>query len=127
MLVVDDPAHGVIGFLNGGAELTGDPVYTAEVFQLYLSPDQQRRGLGRRLLATASRRLARDGHRALLIWVFTANAAGRRFYEALGGEEVREREIDFFGVPMAETGYGWHDIRQLPGASEDESDTIKTE
>jgi ribosomal protein S18 acetylase RimI-like enzyme len=115
VLVADDPRHGVVGFLRGGPEGSGDPAFTGEVFQLYLLPTRQRRGLGRRLLAEGARRLAQRGHRSLLIWVFTANEAGRRFYEALGGALVREREFEIFGVRLPEVGYGWRDTRRLLG------------
>ena len=114
-LVADDPALGVVGFLGGGPESTDEPTATGEIMQLYVLPAQQRHGLGRRLLGAGAQQLAQRGYHALVIWVFTANEAARRFYEALGGEYLREREIEIFGARMPETGYGWRDTRVLLG------------
>lgn len=114
-LVADTPRDGVVGFLVGCPEASGDADYTGEILLLYLLPGHQRQGLGRRLLGEGARRLAERGHPSLLIWVFAANAAGRRFYEAVGGAPVREREVEMRGVRVAEVGYGWPDIRALLG------------
>ena len=125
-LVADDPRQGVVGFLLAGPERTGDADYTGEVLLLYLLPTHQRRGLGRRLLAEGARRLVQRGHQSLLIWVFAANAAGRRFYEALGGVPARERENQILGVRLAEVGYGWRDAQALLGGDTTPGDSPTT-
>lgn len=51
--------------------------------QLYVSPDQQGRGIGARLLC-----LAKTANVGLSLWTFQANAGARRFYEARGFEVV---------------------------------------
>ena len=125
-LVVEAPGYGVVGYLGGGPERTGDPAFTGEVLQLYVLPTWQARGLGRRLLGMGARRLEQRGHHSLLIWVYTANEAGRRFYEALGGAYLREREVEIFGARMQETAYGWPDLGVLLGGSGEGDDRAAT-
>jgi len=97
----------IVGFASGGPEATGDPLYTGELYAIYLLAEHQGRGLGRALLALVRGRLRALGHGSMLIWVAEANAPARRFYEAMGGVLVRERTVDFFGVPVDEVAYGW--------------------
>lgn len=97
----------VVGFAHGGAESTGEPHLTGELYAIYLLAEHQRRGLGRALFSLVRGRLRALGHQGMLIWVATANDPARRFYEAMGGVAVRERTVELFGVPVAETAYGW--------------------
>jgi len=68
------------------------------VDQLYVAPDEQRRGIGDAMLAHA-KHLRPAG---LLLWAFQRNAPARRFYEARGfiaiqftdGATNMEREAD---------------------------------
>jgi GNAT superfamily N-acetyltransferase len=99
----------VVGYAHGGPEATGDPMYTSELYAIYLLAEHQGRGLGRALLALVRGRLRALGHRSMLIWVAADNAPARRFYEATGGVLLRERTVEFFGVSLAEVAYGWSD------------------
>ena len=47
-----------------------------------------------------------------LVWVLTANPH-RGFYERLGGEAVRARDIEWVGASIPQTGYGWLDLSEL--------------
>jgi len=60
------------------------PRHTAEVYALYLDPSVWRRGIGRQLWQSAAGELAGRRFERLIVWVFEANAAARRFYEAMG-------------------------------------------
>jgi len=53
--------------------------------------------------------LGRQGIKSLLLWVLTDNPA-RRFHERLGGQYVREKEIDIGQQPLLEVAYGWPDL-----------------
>ena len=97
---------GVAGFASGGPERSGDAVYTGELYAVYLLAEAQGRGAGRQLVAAVARDLATAGHRAMLVWVLAANPS-RRFYEALGGPELRSRREDIGDLAMDEVAYGW--------------------
>ena len=100
----------LVGFGSCGAA-RGDPGFSSEVFTLYVAPDWQNQGIGRRLLLAMFAQLAADGHRSAVIWVLRDNPA-RFFYQRLGGREVRRKLLPFNGGTVPASGYGWPD---LPG------------
>ncbi|MFE1902096.1 GNAT family N-acetyltransferase [Streptomyces gardneri] len=61
-----------------------DPTTTAELAALYALPEVWGTGVGRSLLAASTEVLVTAGFRTAVLWVFTGNARGRRFYEAAG-------------------------------------------
>ena len=57
---------------------------TAEVAALYVAPALWRRGVGTALVRAVLQKLRDGGCSEAMLWVFEANAAGRRFYSDLG-------------------------------------------
>ena len=110
--VAEDHAGNIVGFASGGPERSGDPVYRGEVYALYLLARWQGQGIGRQLIATLVRQLMQRGFTSLLIWVLADNPS-RRFYEALGGQLVRDRLEMTGGVELKDVAYGWLDARPL--------------
>ena len=100
----------IVGFGSCGT-CRGEPGFTSEVVTLYVAPDWQNQGIGRRLLLAMFHRLAAQGHSSVVIWVLQENPA-RFFYQRLGGKEVRRKLLPFNGTQVAASGYGWRD---LPG------------
>ena len=78
-----------------------------EIYELYLRPEYQGCGLGRRLFAEARRTLARHGLPRLTVWALSDNEIACRFYRAMGGTEAGRAEDRFCGVPLAKTGFAW--------------------
>ena len=78
-----------------------------EIYELYLRPEYQGCGLGRRLFAEARRTLARHGLPRLTVWALSDNELACRFYRAMGGAEAARAEDRFCGVPLAKTGFAW--------------------
>lgn len=101
----------VVGYANFGASRRNYPPQTelswGEIYELYLLPEFQGVGLGKRLFSTVRHHLQDMGHGALIVWALEANDLGKEFYEAMGGEPfVRSHEI--FGGSQAPTiGYRW--------------------
>lgn len=106
---VAEDAGSVVGFGAGGPERTQDPLYKAEILAIYLLESHQRRGIGRQLAETLVDRFRQEGFSAMLVWVLAANPA-RKFYEALGGVEIRARKDRVRGVMLDEVAYGWSDL-----------------
>jgi ribosomal protein S18 acetylase RimI-like enzyme len=102
----------VVGFASGGPERGGDADFDGELYAVYLLPEHQRRGAGRRLVLAVAERLARLGFRSLMLWVLADNPACR-FYEALGGARIRATEIEGDGRALTKVAYGWADIEAL--------------
>jgi L-amino acid N-acyltransferase YncA len=113
--VAEEEGGQVVGFVAGGQERGGDPVYRGEIYALYLLQNFQRRGLGRRLNSAAARKLLETGYESMLVWVLAENPA-RGFYQALGGELVSEKPIEVGDAKLIEAAYGWKDLRLLLSA-----------
>lgn len=86
---------------------------TAEVCALYVRTDSQRQGVGSRLLAAIATHLQSRGVRVLHIGTLKTNAPARRFYEALGGQFLEERDIEDGGHLLREVVYRWPDLESL--------------
>ena len=110
--VAEDAGGEIVGFASGGPQRNGDPVYTGELYTVYLLATHQGRGLGRALTRAVAERLAEAGMQAMLVWVLAANPACR-FYEALGGHRLRTQPIRIGSTELEEVAYGWPDVRVL--------------
>jgi ribosomal protein S18 acetylase RimI-like enzyme len=109
VIVVEDSDSGVIGFGNCGVQRDPSLPYAGEVFTLYVTPDSQNRGVGRRLIGALFERMQQTGKNSALIWVIRANPS-RFFYERLGGKNVLTRRIRVGGEPVDAIAYGWPDL-----------------
>ena len=102
--VLDGRIEGYV--LSGPARDHDLPDLAGEVYAIYVDPPAQRRGLGRVLLDAGEGELRGAGFEPLVLWVLTANAQGRGFYQACGWRPDGEtRQIDFDGTPVAELRY----------------------
>jgi GNAT superfamily N-acetyltransferase len=104
--VWEDEEAGVVGFGHCGRQRMSWLPYAGEITMLYVLPDAQGRGIGRRLLSTMLTDLDRQGMRSALVWVLAANPA-RFFYARMGGRLVLRRMIEVDGTPVELAGYGW--------------------
>jgi ribosomal protein S18 acetylase RimI-like enzyme len=100
----------ILGFGSCGPN-RGDRRFAGEVFTLYVAPDWQNQGIGRRLLIALFRRLVAGGRSSAIVWVLRDNPS-RFFYERLGGRQVTYKTLAFAGSAVEAVAYGWGD---LPG------------
>ena len=107
IFVAEDETGAVVGLVMGGPARQELLPNCGEVYVLYVREGYQRAGLGRRLVRAVVSHLQRCGLANLVIGCLAANAPARRFYEALGGRVVAEREFDQDGVLLPEVVYGW--------------------
>ncbi|MFZ3235791.1 MAG: GNAT family N-acetyltransferase [Stellaceae bacterium] len=106
--VAIDEAGEVQGFGSCGPSRS-ERHFPGEVFTLYVAPDRQNQGVGRRLLIALFRRLAASGLDAAIVWVLRDNPA-RFFYERLGGRLVSHKPIPVGGGRVEALAYGWPDL-----------------
>lgn len=111
VFVACDEAGEVIGLAMGTPAEGFDR--TGEVCVLYVRPEWQRRGVGRRLVQSVAQWLRERGFIALHIATLPANAPARKFYEAIGGVVIGQRELDEYGYKVVNVVYSWPDIRVL--------------
>jgi ribosomal protein S18 acetylase RimI-like enzyme len=103
-------AGAVLGFGSCGPN-RGDRFFKGEVFTLYVAPDWQNLGIGRRLLIGLFRRLVAADRPSAIVWVLRDNPS-RFFYERLGAHQVSRKRLAVGGSIIEAVAYGWHD---LPG------------
>jgi ribosomal protein S18 acetylase RimI-like enzyme len=108
-VAVNEDGH-ILGFGSCG-RCRGEPEFAGEVFTLYVAPDWQNQGIGRRLLLALFARLVDQGCGSAIIWVLRDNP-GRFFYQRLGGREVQRKLFAVGGKKVEASGYAWRD---LPG------------
>ena len=111
-LVAETEAGEVIGVLIAGPEDGSSDPCASEIYVLYVLPVWHGKGVGRALVQAAARRLLKNGMASLLIWVLAENPS-RRFYEALGGMQVRKRDMEINGYLLPEVAYIWNDMQVL--------------
>ena len=78
-----------------------------EIYELYLQPEFQGCGLGRRLFDAARGQLRRHRLDGLLVWALAENASACRFYAAMGGGEAARACDRFCGRPLPKVGFAW--------------------
>jgi ribosomal protein S18 acetylase RimI-like enzyme len=119
VFVADDRDMGVVGFGSCGPVrdppeglpegLDGREIKVGEVYTLYVEPDFQNLGLGRKLLDALFRQLKADRYDTAVLWMLAQNPT-RFFYEGLGGERVGERVDTMGGTDVDEVAYAWRDL-----------------
>ena len=108
VLVAEDEAGEVAGFVSAGPARPRVPGYRGEIYTLYVDQDRQGRGHGRALLRAALDALAGRGLAPANLWVLAENPA-RFFYEHLGGSLIGRRRDRLGGQEHDEIAYGWAD------------------
>lgn len=112
--VAVEDGGGIVGFGSCGPN-RGDRLFAGEVFTLYVAPDWQNQGIGRRLLIALFRRLVAAGRASAVVWVLRDNPS-RFFYERLGGRQVRRKTLAVGGSAVEAIAYGWHDLPRFLAA-----------
>ena len=108
VLVATGAAGAIVGFASGGPA-HGSAGYAGEIYTLYVRRAYQGCGLGRSLFVALATHLRDHGNTSLILWVLATNRRARGFYEALGGQPLREQAIVFDDIPLREVGYGWRE------------------
>ncbi|MGV2828632.1 N-acetyltransferase family protein [Myxosarcina sp. GI1(2024)] len=109
--VVENSENEIIAFADGGRERSGNSIYQAELYAIYILPAYQRKGIGKVLFCKIADDLTRLGFKSLLVWVLADNPACK-FYEALGGKIVDRNQIRRENAVLDVVAIGWIDIRQ---------------
>jgi ribosomal protein S18 acetylase RimI-like enzyme len=105
--VIENQHGELVGFAKGTRYAHPDlPNYSGELSKIYLLPEYQRLGLGRRLVGHLARRFLAQGISTMLLFADAGNPSCR-FFEALRAEKILDAAGKFHG------GYGWRDLRTL--------------
>src|ERR1700722_12252611 len=97
----------IAGYANYGRNRARSLTYDGEIYELYLRPEFQGLGFGRRLFAAARRDLAQSGIRSLVVWALSDNEPAVEFYRAIGGRAVARSSERFGAKPRDKVAYAW--------------------
>lgn len=98
----------VAGYANYGRNRARSLQFEGEIYELYLRPEFQGLGFGRRLFASAKRDLMQSGLKNLVIWALSDNEAATEFYRALGGRMVARSSERFGAKSLDKVAFAWN-------------------
>jgi ribosomal protein S18 acetylase RimI-like enzyme len=97
----------VAGYANYGRNRARSLTYDGEVYELYLRPEYQGLGFGRRLFSAARKDMLQTGLRSLVVWALSDNEPAVEFYRALGGRAVARSSERFGSKTLDKVAYAW--------------------
>lgn len=97
----------IAGYTNYGRNRAKSLPYGGEVYELYLRPEYQGLGFGRKLFAMAKRDLTQAGHSGLVVWALTDNEPAVQFYRAMGGRAVARSTERFGPKVLDKVAFAW--------------------
>jgi ribosomal protein S18 acetylase RimI-like enzyme len=106
-LVVLDFGGRIAGYASYGRNRVPAMPYSGEIFELYLSPEFQGLGMGRRLFEAARRDLNEHGYVSTLVWALADNDRALDFYTRLGGKIIRRAEERFGDETRGRVAFGF--------------------
>jgi ribosomal protein S18 acetylase RimI-like enzyme len=97
----------VAGYANYGRNRARSLYYDGEVYELYLRPEFQGLGFGRKLFSAARRDLVQSGLNSLVVWALSDNEQAVGFYRALGGKAVARSSERFGTRTLDKVAFAW--------------------
>src|SRR5215467_11436846 len=97
----------IAGYANYGRNRARSLYYDGEIYELYLRPEFQGLGFGRRLFSAARKDLNQSGLKSLVVWALSDNEPAMEFYRALGGRAVARSSERFGGKTLDKVAYAW--------------------
>jgi ribosomal protein S18 acetylase RimI-like enzyme len=97
----------VAGYANYGRNRARSLSYDGEIYELYMRPEFQGLGFGRRRFTAARRDLLQGGMKTLVVWALSDNEPAVEFYRALGGRAVARSSERFGTKVLDKVAYAW--------------------
>ncbi len=97
----------VAGYANYGRNRARSLQFEGEIYELYLRPEFQGLGFGRRLFSSVRRDLAATGLKSMVIWAVSENDGACDFYRNLGGKMVARSSERFGAKSLDKVAFAW--------------------
>jgi ribosomal protein S18 acetylase RimI-like enzyme len=97
----------IAGYANYGRNRARSLHFEGEIYELYLRPEFQGLGFGRRLFSAARRDLMQSGLKSTVIWALSDNDPAVEFYRALGGRMVARSSEQFGAKTLDKVAFAW--------------------
>lgn len=107
-VVVMEFADSIQGYVSYGPNRAPTLPYQGEIYEIYLAPEYQGLGFGRRLFRTAREDLGAHGYESVLVWALADNDRAVDFYLGLGGKNIREASESFGGEYRKRIAFGFN-------------------
>jgi ribosomal protein S18 acetylase RimI-like enzyme len=98
----------IAGYANYGRNRARSLYYDGEVYELYLRPEFQGLGFGRKLFSAVRRDLVQSGLNSLVVWALADNEPAVGFYRALGGKAVARSSERFGTRALDKVAFAWN-------------------
>lgn len=106
ILVLENEGQ-IVGYATLGPNRVSALPQQGEIYELYLLPEYQGVGLGKRLFLNAREELARLGMAGTVVWVLEDNASAMQFYRNAGGKDIAEGSETFNGKTLNKVAFSW--------------------
>ncbi len=107
-LLVLDIGGVIAGYATIGLNRARALPYDGEIYEIYLRPEYQGVGLGRRLFGESRRLLKSLGCKGLVVWCLEDSEHAVRFLRSYGGADLADGMEDFDGKSLKKIGFVWH-------------------
>ena len=107
LVLVVEVGGKVQGYATLGRNRARELAPEGEIYELYLAPECQGIGLGRRLFEAARARLRDNGLKGLVVWAMEENQGALDFYAGRGGRDVAEGTEVFEGRALRKLAFVW--------------------
>jgi ribosomal protein S18 acetylase RimI-like enzyme len=97
----------IAGYANYGRNRARSLYYDGEIYELYLRPEFQGLGFGRKLFTAARRDLTQSGLHSLVVWALSDNEPAVGFYRALAGKAVARSSERFGARVLDKVAFAW--------------------
>jgi ribosomal protein S18 acetylase RimI-like enzyme len=104
-LAVIDIGQGIAGYVSYGRCRDRSLPADGEIDELYLAPEYQGVGLGRRLFKAVRNDLHDRDMSRIVVWALADNERACAFYENLGGRSIAKVEERIGGMPLGKVAY----------------------
>ena len=106
-LIMLEFSEAVVGYVSYGRNRVPTLGYGGEIFELYLAPQCQGCGFGRRMFEAARKDLASHGFPTFVVWALADNERAIGFYLRLGGRMLRRAHETFGGQDRERVAFGF--------------------
>lgn len=102
----------IVGFIDCGVPILDEVDHERQIYSLYLLQEYQRMEIGRSLFDACVSGLSADGVASVCLDT-VADSPYRRFYDRMGGKEIRRGSHRFGDDEMATVIYGWRGLKKI--------------
>lgn len=95
------------GYATLGRNRAGALEVEGEIYEIYLRPEYQGLGFGKRLFNSARAMLRDRGLKGVAVWALADNAKAMGFYACVGGADIAEGEETFESTTLRKVAFVW--------------------